>query len=241
MKKYILLFIIIFLLKSTSYSQVTLKSVSPFADYSFAMEKKNDVSKASGWGGGLEINFTLSSNFSFSVLGSYSVITIEQTDAVKKWNWPYWNLRYGGRVSTMLLDTNYSVVMTPDQFINLLPILLTLNYSFSPFEDLKIDLSAGGGLYIFERNLYLLEHWTKKFPSINNYKYEYEYRDYADEKRGNLFGCIGSVGITYKVYEWIDLYFKGRFNYIPDQDRGGYDTFPINNIINTNLGISIYY
>ena len=55
----------------------------------------------------------------------------------------------------MLLDTNYSVQITPNQSVNLLPVLLTINYSFNPFEDLKIDVSAGGGtLYISKNTLY---------------------------------------------------------------------------------------
>jgi hypothetical protein len=241
MKKYLIFSLLLLLVKVNTFSQITLKSVTPFADYSIALEKKEDITAAKGWGGGLEITFSLSSDLSFSLIGSYSVIDIEQKDAHKKWNWAYWNLRYGGRVSTMLLDTNYSVQITPNQSVNLLPVLLTINYSFSPLDDLKIDLSAGGGIYIFQRTLYILEHWKKKFPTLNNYVYEYEYRDYADDKNGSLFGFTGAIGITYKVYDWIDLFLKGKFNYIPNQNRGGYSSFPINNIINTNLGIAIYY
>jgi hypothetical protein len=241
MKKYFIFSFLLLLIKVNSFSQITLKSVTPFADYSMAMEKKEDVTDAKGWGGGIEITFSLSRDFSFSLIGSYSSINIDQKDAHKKWNWAYWNLRYGGRVSTMLLDTNYSVEITPNQSVNLLPVLLTLNYSFTATDDIRIDCSLGGGLYIFQRSLYILEHWKKKFPSINNYEFEYEYRDYANDKKGTLLGYTGSVGITYKVYDWIDLFFKGRFNYIPNQDRGGYSMFPINNIISTNLGLSIYY
>jgi len=236
MKK-ILLMIFIFC-ATLGFAQV--HSVDVFAEYSSPVKKINGIDDLSGVGAGAKIRFPVYENFSVNVYGAYTLYSLSQENALAGWGWEFWT-RYNDFVRQTLSDEAYSNFMNPVQKMDLLQLYLTVDYDFKPIEKLHVKPAIGGGLYFYTRRLYIDETWTKYFTSID-YTFEYEFRNIAPQKAGNLLFIMGGLDINYELTEsfWISGSAK-YINVFASKYSYAYDKFIFKNALNLNLGLTILY
>jgi hypothetical protein len=245
--------------------EISLESVTAFGNYLYVSQKDSGISSAYGPGGGLEVRFHLSDMFSVGIMGGYSVVHIDQDNVIDRWNWEYW-IRYyknwiisvmgtdslylnGALIPTRNIssstltsgtlvgkDNIYKAEITPRQYVNLFPVILSLNANFAPADFLKLYASVGAGLYIFERNMYLDEKWWKNFPTVG-YTFQYGFKDYANEKTGTLWGIVLSAGGRVALTESFALSAAAEFHSMLNDKP----EFPMNSIVNVRAGIAFVY
>jgi len=192
-----------------------------------------------GTGLGVDLQGKLSSWLTIALGTAYSDLTIEQNDPVEQWNWPFWNRFYRNYTRSLVTqDTNYAVVMTPNQHIYMIPVVLTvkgyypLKKRFIPF------LGIGAGIVFYERNLRLNERWSKYFPEID-YTFEYQYDNHAHVKKGQVFRIDLSLGSEYRFAEHFALSGGVIYQYylVPEREPD----FPLKSLFKARLGLVLYY
>lgn len=233
------LFFVFILFNKTNFSQ--LQSVNIFGDYSSVLSKRISVTQASSLGGGIEVRFKLSENFSLGLIGSYQLFNIEQDDELNKWNWEFWNLRYKGITQSDLTDTNLRAVFTSVQKMDLFPFLISLNYNYALAEKFIISSAVGGGILFYTKKLYLDEYWEKKFNQIG-YMFSYSYHNFAPDKNGNPIALMLGLNLSYEIFN--NFRIASIFNFlqvIKTNGKLGYDEFPFNNSMSFKIGLTFIY
>ena len=192
-----------------------------------------------GTGLGLELQGKLASWLTIVLSTAYSDLTIEQNDAVEQWDWPFWNRFYRNYTQSLVTqDTNYAVVMTPNQNIYMIPVILNLKGYYPLKKRFLSFLGIGAGIVFYERNLRLNERWSKYFPEID-YTFEYQYDNHAHVKKGQVFRVDLSVGSEYRFAEHFAL--SGGVVYqhylVTKRERD----FPLKSLVQALLGLVFYY
>ncbi|MBZ0199045.1 MAG: hypothetical protein K8H86_04195, partial [Ignavibacteriaceae bacterium] len=226
-----------------------LESLTFYSTYSTAVTseflgKSNKISvyRAEGYGGGAEFSFHIYDKFYINLNGGFTHYTIQQDSALLQWHWRFWDDRYRNRVKADLAaDSNLAATITPMQTMDIIPVILTLNYKFEPVKNLFITPYAGGGILFYTRSLFINEYWEKYFTQVN-YSFSYSFRNFADDKKGNPAVINGGVDITYKLSEIFRIQSKFNFYHvIKTEGSMGYNDFPFYNAINFNLGLTFMY
>lgn len=192
----------------------------------------------SGDGFEVQTDFRLSERFSLLLEGGYYDAAIDQDDAVELWNWPFWERFYRNYVRSLVSrDSIYSVVLTPNQNLYMIPVMLGLEYEF-PVNRFKPFVSIFGGVTFYERNLRLNEKWTKYFPDLD-YRFQYEYDNHADVRKGEVISGILRLGTAYVLNQSFALKMSVnyRYYYVTDSDRN----FPLRSSIGIGGGLVFYY
>lgn len=236
----------VILLSAVSFSQ--LKSINFFSDYSIGSsdavhpsEGNFSINEVKGFGGGAEVSFSITENFSLKISGGYQGLTVNQDSALAQWNWVFWDTRYRGIVNSNLSDPKYSAAFNPVQEINTLPFFLEAEYNFSLSESFSLAASLGGGVIFYTRSLYLEEIWQKKFDE-QNYTFEYSFRNFAQDKKGNPFAAKSGIEIKFQLNEIIQLYSGGSFMYVfRTAGDFGFNEFPLSEAFNIKAGIKFLY
>lgn len=237
-KKMFFLFMFLTLVQ-VNYAQ--LKSINIFSDYSTALSKRLNVNAASAVGGGAEVQYDLGKNFSISLEGGYKLYSISQDNQLIAWGWDFWNNRYSNKIkSDLQADKNLSVVINSSQKLGIIPVLLHANYSYNFSDKISLTASLGGGVYFYTRTLYVIEQWSKKFPS-ENYTFTYSYRNFAPEKKGNPFVVSAGLNLSYEFIDAFSLIAGFDYTSIFSGSGSGAKNFLFNNEINTKLGIIFSY
>lgn len=239
MKK-IFLINLFFFINSLSFAQ--LQSISLLSDYSFAGKKNLEITKADAVGALVQLKFNVFENFGFSLISGYKLYSINEPDVLKTWNWDFWTNRYYPKiVSDLRADPNLSVEIGAIQKMDLIPLILFINYDFLLFEDLKITPSAGAGVNFYNRRMFATETWTKKFPQANH-SFTYSYRNFAPDKKGNPVFAKFGLTFTYNLLSYLDLTASSSYSKIFETKKSmGYDSFPFDSEFSINLGISFKY
>lgn len=239
MKK-IILISLFFLFSFFSFAQ--LQSLSLFSDYSFANKKNLQITKADAVGALVQLKFNIYEGIGFSIISGYKLYSLNEPDVLNSWNWDFWSNRYYPKiVSDLRADPNLSVEIGAIQKMDLIPVILFVNYDFIPFEDLKITPSLGAGINFYTRRMFATETWTKKFPQAN-YSLTYSYRNFAPDKKGNPVFAKFGLTLTYNLLSYLDLSASSSYSKIFETKKSmGYDTFPFDSEISINLGISFKY
>lgn len=239
-KKNILTLFVFLLTSQIAYSQ--LKSISFFSEYSTALSKRLEVTKASSVGGNVVVEFDLGKNFSLNLESGYKLFSISQNNQLLGWGWDFWNNRYLNKINSDLkADKNLSVEINSTQKMGIIPVLLSGKYSLPVSDKFDVGFSAGGGVYFFTRTLFVTEAWSKKFPS-ENYTFEYSYRNFAPSKKGNPFVLKASVDINYNFMT--NFWINAGAAYLQVLNSGstyGFNNFLFENEFSTKLGIIFSY
>jgi len=239
MKKIIFVVLFLSFIGNSNFAQ--LKSISFFSDYSSALSKKLNVGEANAVGGGANVQFDLGKNFSISFEGGYKLYSISQDNQLIAWGWDFWNNRYSNKIASDLqADKNLSVVINSSQKLGIIPVLLQLNYSYDLSSKLILTSSIGSGVYFYARTLFVIENWSKKFPS-ENYVFSYSYRNFAPEKKGNPFVVSAGFDLSYEFIESFQLKAGLGYKQILLGSNNGDRNFLFENELTTNLGIIFSY
>lgn len=232
----VILFFAIFSLPVNSQ----LSSIGLSGSFSTAGSLKYAVTKASGFGGGVDVSVKVFNNFYLTVYTGYQSYSIDQDSALTQWKWNFWDNRYYGSIRADLTDTaKYSLVITPNQGINSIPVALKIGYE-AKIGELSVRPYIGAGILFFSRWFYVEENWTKKLSKLDN-TFNYSYRNFAPSKQGNPIMLLGGLSLTYPLIDYINV--KGEFNYtyFVETEGMGYSVLPFSNNLNFKLGLSFSY
>jgi len=232
----VILFFAIFSLPVNSQ----LSSIGLSGSFSTAGSLKYAVTKASGFGGGVDVSVKVFNNFYLTVYTGYQSYSIDQDSALTQWKWNFWDNRYYGSIRADLTDTaKYSLVITPNQGINSIPVALKIGYE-AKIGELSVRPYIGAGILFFSRWFYVEENWTKKLSKLDN-TFNYSYRNFAPSKQGNPIMLLGGLSLTYPLIDYINV--KGEFNYtyFVETEGMGYSELPFSNNLNFKLGLSFSY
>jgi len=239
-KNKIIIQLILILLASVSIN-AQIKYVNVFADYSQPMDKRLSVNKISGMGGGAEINFNIYSGISISFTAGYRLYSLQQDSAIAKWNWKFWLTRYKNIVATDLnADPTLKATLDPVQKMDVIPAMLSVKYSRAIISKFTAQIGLSAGVFFYTRRLYLNEHWSKRFSSID-YTFDYAYRNFADNKYGNPFFYNGSLDLGYEFTDNICLNFGASYLQVVEKEHTGYESFPFKNSFDIKLGLTFLY
>jgi hypothetical protein len=234
--------IILFLIIGLSETSAQIESAKFYGGYSSPLSTRLSVNRIDAVGGGIEIRFKIYDLLSLSISGGYDLYSLQQDNALSQWNWRFWDQRYRGIVrADTAADPNLSAILEPVQKMDILPLTLSFNSTFEIFENLFAGPSIGAGVIFYTRRMYLHEYWEKRFSGAD-YTFEYNYRNFAQDKTGNPFFLSGGLNIDYKVTEYLSL--NTGFSYIKmisTPGKYGYDEFPFEDAINVKLGLNFLY
>ena len=225
---------------SEAFAQI--HSVNVFGSYSIALGKRLSVTRADALGGGVELRVRVSDNINISVIGGFERYSIDQDSALAKWNWRFWVERYSGIVKDNLAsDSSLSATLNPVQYMEVVPILAAVSIELSPAENLTVRPSIGGGVLFYTRSLYLQEEWQKRFHALD-YTFEYSYRNFAGDKKGNPFVVFGRAELSYQLSDLFTVDASARYTTALNTDgKYGYDEFPFRDMVTFTVGLSFLY
>lgn len=219
-----------------------LRSITAYGSYLSALGKQRGFTELKGFGGGavgtipLGESFSLNISFGFERYGS-----ISQDSSLAKWNWKFWNERYSGNVRIDTVADTLDAILNPVQSMEVLPLLVTLSLELNPSERFSIRQSVGGGIMFYTRSLYLSEQWIKRFKS-QDYTFEYDFRNFAPDKKGNPLVVVGVLEFSYRVSDAVALTAISRYaSVVRTQGSMGYDEFPLRDAVSLSLGLSFLY
>ncbi|MBI9071052.1 MAG: hypothetical protein JEY94_05615 [Melioribacteraceae bacterium] len=218
-----------------------LQSIEPYMSYSTVMSKRLDLKDAAAVGGGVKLKFNLYNNLSIGVNAGYSLYTIHQNDAIDKWGWFFWDARYKNTIQSNLnAFPELSAKIGNIQKMDLIPVLIDLNYNIDISDKFTVAPVIGGGIYFYTRRFYITESWTKSFEEID-YQFSYNYRNIAPVKKGNPLVFFGGLLINYKIFENFHLKTEINYVYIAETNGLGYNNFPYSDELTVKFGINIQY
>jgi hypothetical protein len=226
----------------SSFSAGQLKSVTLFTDYSSSLTKRMEVTRADAVGGGVKAKISVWENLSVLLSGGFRLYSVNEPGVLNSWNWEFWTARYYTKiVSDLNADPNLSVNISGIQKMDIIPLILELNYDIVIGDNLIISPSGGSGIYFYKRRLFAQEDWTKNFPAAG-YRFDYSFRNFAPDKKGNPLVVVSGLSIEYKIAEMFNVSGSAGYNYIvPTEHKMGYDAFPFENELSFKLGLSIIY
>ena len=227
------------------YSQTQrLEAVTIYTSYChhLKLESGAQLNSINGLGMGLALNFQINRFLNIGLDGGYSDLKIDQDDAVKNWDWGFWNRFYGNYVKDLQQrDPNYVATFTPNQRLYLIPIHLFIECRFPRLSFFTPYLNFAGGVYFYERNLSMREEWKKYFPQID-YTFQYEFDNFANVRRGNVFGLRVGIGGSFSVSKHFGIDINGRYHHIGRlKDYGNYENFPLKSWIEFGIGAKFLY
>lgn len=238
MKNRITTFFLVLLLSTGLKAQ--LSDIEVTGSFSTAGSLKYALTKASGFGGGVKVNFKTFDNFYISIVAGYQSYSIDQDSALTQWKWNFWDNRYYGSIRADLTDTaKYKLTITPTQGMNTLPVSLMVGYE-AKLGDLTIKPYAGAGILFFTRWFYVVEDWTKKLSKLDA-QFNYNYRNFAPSKYGNPLMLHGGLSLKYPVFDYVSLTGDFNYTYFVETDGMGYSELPFGNNLNLKLGLSFSY
>jgi len=225
---------------SSAFGQ--LRSINAFGSYVTAIDKRAGFMEIRGFGGGVEGRIALSGNLSLNISFGYERYgDIKQDSSLVKWNWRFWNERYAGNVRLDTLSDTLKAILNPVQSMETLPLLVSLSLDLEPFERFTIRQSIGGGVLFFTRSLYLHEEWKKRFRALDQ-TFEYDFRNFAPDKKGNPLVVTGAVEMSYRIFTSLAVSAHARyFSVIRTAGSFGYDTFPMNDALSLSIGVNFLY
>ncbi|NWF50225.1 MAG: hypothetical protein HXY49_06760 [Ignavibacteriaceae bacterium] len=222
------------------FSQFT--SVNAFLDYSYSSSKRLEVTNADAVGGMVKLKFKIFDELFLTLNSGYKLYSLNEPDVLNNWDWEFWTDRYYNKiVSDLNADPNLSVLIQAIQKMDLIPLYLNAEYAFEVMDKFTIIPTAGGGVYFYSRRMFAEETWTKKFPEVD-YSFTYTFRNFAPNKKGNLFFVNGGLDVEYKIFDAFSLIAGGQYFYVlSSEGKSGYDQFPLRNEISFKLGLGINY
>ena len=235
-------FYISVLISLLSISNAQVKSIHLTGDYSSALNKRLEITKADAVGALVSIKINLIDNLNINFTSGYKLYSLNEQDVLGSWDWDFWTERYYPKIiSDLNADPNLSVEIGAVQKMDLIPIILLFSYDLKFIDDLNFSPSLGGGIYFYTRRMFATENWSKKFPEAN-YTLTYSYRNFAPDKKGNPVFTKAGFEITYTLLSYLDLTASTFYiKVIKTNGSMGYDMFPFDSELSINFGLSFKY
>lgn len=224
------------------FSLAQIKNISLVSDYSFANEKRLQITKADAVGALLSVEVNIIENFNLIFSTGYKLYSLNEPDVLNTWDWDFWINRYYPKIiSDLNADPNLSVEIGAIQKMDLIPVMLLMGYDFKTFDNFTISPFAGAGVYFYTRRMFATENWTKRFPEAN-YQFSYSFRNFAPDKKGNPFIAKFGIDFNYDVLSSLTITASGNYSRVFETEgTTGFDMFPFISEISVNLGLSFKY
>ncbi len=197
------------------------------------------ISRISGKGFQIGAAWRLTKGFYVVLESKHLYNTIDQKDAIVHWDWAYWLKIYGYVVYLAESDSIYNVEINPKQTLKTKPVMLAVQKEFSLTENIEMSVSAGMGITWYQRQLFLEETWRKYFASID-YDYKYDFRNYADSRKGFVFNIQPSLAVSRRISDALSLSLGADYVYYI-RNRRDARCFPMRNAWNGFLNIQFLY
>jgi opacity protein-like surface antigen len=245
MKKRLFISVITMLLISSleaKYPEIEL--VFPYVYFMKDLELKSEqrLKDIGGLGIGTSILLNINQFISIGIDGGYNDMKVKQDNVVEHWDWKFWDKFYADYIYDLQKkDSTYKSDLTPYQGIYNIPIHLMVFLKIPNRTEFTPYLSIGGGVYFYERNLWLEEKWSKYYPE-KDYTFNYSFNNYAEVRKGKVLGFKFGIGTTYSVSEHLNLNLFGEYHQaIEINNFGNYDQFPLCSFFNLSVGLSFLY
>jgi hypothetical protein len=222
--------------------QAQLQSITAFSEYSTTLSKRLDVKNADAVGGGVDVVYSVAENVTIGLRAGYYLYSVSQTDQLNRWGWRFWNDRYLNKIQAdMRADPSLSAMIGSVQKMDLIPVMLHCDYTFTVADNLTMVPTLGAGMAFYQRRLFADETWTKVFPAAE-YSFTYSFRNFAPAKKGNpIFGTAG-VTVRYKLFSSVGITSSLHYTqYLETKDRFGYNEFIFTNESGFRLGLEFFY
>ncbi len=262
--------ILLHLLPAIILAQESLPvEIKVLGGYQFPLELRR-VDGGSGFnlGGQLAYRFNTTS-WSIFLNVIYDYMYFEQNDVLDEWNWDYWEKTYipflpGINVEEVNRTLRYdngerAAVFEPSQRLKELRLSIGGAYDFVITESFTTSLEFDFGISIYDRELRMTEHWTRRYEFEGDagdtvrYNYNYDLLHFAPSHKGTRFFLAPTMGLSYTLGDYIDLigqvkyiqylnrkdieWLEDFFNIYEDSQR----YFPLNSKLLINIGVRFRY
>jgi len=229
--------------------------------------RRSDSGSGFDFGGQFSYRFDRSWRVFFNL--GYDYMYLEQDDVLDEWDWGYWEETYipflpGIDVEEVNRTLRYdngerAAAFEPAQRLKELRLSLGGAFEISLTESFMADLEIDFGISIYDRELRMTEHWTRRYELENEagdtvrYNYTYDLLHFAPSHKGTRFFLSPAVGLNYVLSDYIDL--TGQIKYIHYLNRNdvqwledlfniyedSQQYFPLNSKLLINIGVRFRY
>ncbi|MBN2354820.1 hypothetical protein JXO59_01835 [candidate division KSB1 bacterium] len=186
------------------------------------LEKKR-LDEGSGYGAGAQISRRITGHLRLTLNIDYELMNLQQADVLDEWDWDYWQDTYipflpgidvaevNRTLTYTSTDSIYSCVFDPAQKMKDLRLAIGFLGELPLHKKLVNYAGAAFGVSLFQRELHMTEHWTKRFKldTLSTEKFDYEYQydllHFAPPKKGQRFFGRFSCGLRYYLTDALDL------------------------------------
>ncbi len=236
--------LLLWLMVRVSFAQaVRVESVAAWASYSHALQLKSgqQLREVQGWGGGITVQLPIASVLSIGLQGDYRDLAIDQENAVEQWRWAFWERFYRNYVRDLQArDPSYSASLVPEQRLYLVELAARMNVHWPPKGKARVRLAFGTGPWFYTRTLRLHERWQKRFPELGH-TFAYEYDNYAEERKGVVYGASVCGGVEVELQRYLRLGAEVCFGKVLRVRGSDYENFPVHSLGSLRCAVLFAY
>jgi len=235
----ITIFMLILLFSAMPLSALTLENLSVHAGYALGSQKDSLIQSVRGPGYEIRLDWRLSKRWSFRMNSGHWYFSIDQDNAHRVLEWPYWQQIYGYVVYLAENNPAFDVKVDPRQDLKIKPVEAGLLWTSNKSSRLQVSLSLLGGASFYRRQLYIEEYWTKHFPSID-YSFSYDFQNRSDAKSGWVWNFTPGVSLNWRISDYILLSAESIYRFYLN-NRKDADFFPLENHLQIEAGVHFIY
>ncbi|BFN38122.1 MAG: hypothetical protein PWP06_1542 [Candidatus Marinimicrobia bacterium] len=235
----ILFTLLLMCLSTLPLKALSLEDVSIEGGYALGVPEDSLIDGAQGPGFELSLRWRLSDRWSLILNSSHWYLSIDQENAHRVLDWPYWQQIYGFVIYQVETDPVYEVDIEPYQDLKIKPVEAGLAWRNSKSARFQFGGELSGGPVWFRRQLYIEEFWKKHFPSID-YTYTYDFQNRSNAEDGWLWSVTPAAFAVFQPSDLVSVSFKGIWKtYIASGENA--DFFPLKSHFHLSLGIHFLY
>ncbi|MCD6234284.1 MAG: hypothetical protein J7K63_04510 [Candidatus Marinimicrobia bacterium] len=235
----IILIIMLCCLSGLPLKALSLEDLSVEGGYALGMPEDTLIDGAQGPGFELSLRWRLSDKWSLILNSSHWYMSIDQENAHRLLDWPYWQQIYGFVIYQVGTDPVYDVHIDPRQDLKIKPMEAGLAWRNSKSARFQFGGELSGGPVWFRRQLYIEEFWKKHFPSID-YTYTYNFQNRSDAEDGWLWSVTPAAFAAFQPSDFVLVSLKGAWKYYITSGEN-VDCFPLKSHFHLSLSIHFLY
>jgi hypothetical protein len=238
-KKHTLILILVLVLTTSLLWPLSLENLSVQGGYVMASPEDSLINSANGPGYDVSLKWRISNRWSFLIKSEHWYLSIDQENAHRVLEWPYWRQIYGNVIFQAENDPIYDVTVEPRQDLKIKPVEAGLMWNHSKTASFQVGASLTGGISWFHRQLYIEEFWKKHFPSID-YTFTYDFQNRSDAETGWLWSLTPGVSVRFQPLDKVSISLEGTHKtYF--KSPGEAEFFPLKNHFSFSLGVHFLY
>ncbi len=218
----------------------SLESLSVQGIYTLGTPKDTLIDAAGGPGFEVSLKWKLSDRWSLQLKSEHGYLSIEQENAHRVLDWPYWQQIYGNVIYQAENDPIYDVTVEPHQDLKIKPVEAGLMWSFAEMSSFRFGAGVTGGITWFSRQLYIEEFWKKHFSSID-YTYSYDFQNRSDAETGWLWSFTPEAVIQYQPSDNVSFSLTGAWKRYMKSSSENSDFFPLKHHYSFEAGVHFLY